>query len=328
MARSNMQKKKILLVMKELLEKTDENHPLSVVDLIWMLSENGISAERKSIYHDIEVLREFGIDIENRREKPAGYYVANRDFELPELKILVDAVQCTRFITKKKSEELIRKLENLASKSEAVQLQRQVFVVNRNKATNENIYYSVDQIHTAISQNAKIRFQYYEWTVAKEMRLRREGMYYEISPWALTWDDENYYMIGYDQNSQVIKHYRVDKMVKLDIMKRPREGKELFIRFDLANYSQKVFGMFGGEEEELRIVCKNELVGVMIDRFGKDICIHPVDDDSFDVTVRVNVSQQFFGWLFALGNKVKIESPVRVVEQFENHIRAVLGCYK
>ena len=328
MARSSMQKKKILLVMRELLDKTDETHPLSILDLIQMLSENGISAERKSIYHDIEVLKEIGIDIENRREKPAGYYVASRDFELTELKLLVDAVQCARFITKKKSEELIRKLENLTSKSEAAQLQRQVFVVNRNKTVNENIYYNVDKIHTAISQNTKIRFQYYEWTVSKEMHLRRDGMFYEISPWALTWDDENYYMIGYDQNSQVIKHYRVDKMVKLDIMKRPREGKELFIRFDLANYSQKVFGMFGGEEEELRIVCKNELVGVMIDRFGKDICIHPVDDDSFDVTVRVNVSQQFFGWLFALGNKVKIESPVRVVEQFENHIRAVLGCYK
>ena len=328
MARSSMQKKKILLVMRELLDKTDETHPLSILDLIQMLSENGISAERKSIYHDIEVLKEIGIDIENRREKPAGYYVASRDFELPELKLLVDAVQCARFITKKKSEELIRKLENLTSKSEAAQLQRQVFVVNRNKTVNENIYYNVDKIHTAISQNTKIRFQYYEWTVSKEMHLRRDGMFYEISPWALTWDDENYYMIGYDQNSQVIKHYRVDKMVKLDIMKRPREGKELFIRFDLANYSQKVVGMFGGEEEELRIVCKNELVGVMIDRFGKDICIHHVDDDSFDVTVRVNVSQQFFGWLFALGNKVKIESPVRVVEQFENHIRAVLGCYK
>ena len=207
MARSSMQKKKILLVMKELLEKTDESHPLSMTDLIFMLSNNGISAERKSIYHDIEVLRDFGIDIENKREKPAGYYVASRDFELPELKLLVDAVQCTRFITKKKSEELIKKLENLASKSEAAQLQRQVFVVNRNKTKNENIYYNVDKIHTAISENAKVRFQYYEWTVAKEMRLRREGMFYEISPWALTWDDENYYMIGYDQVSQVVKHY-------------------------------------------------------------------------------------------------------------------------
>lgn len=328
MARSSMQKKKILLIMRELLEKSDETHPLSITELILMLSENGISAERKSIYHDIEVLKEFGIDIENRREKPAGYYVASRDFELPELKLLVDAVQCARFITKKKSKELIRKLESLTSKSEAVQLQRQVFVLNRNKTMNENIYYNVDKIHTAISQNAMIRFQYYEWTVAKEMKLRRKGMFYEISPWALTWDDENYYMIGYDKAGQAIKHYRVDKMVKLDVMRRSREGRELFARFDLVGYSQKVFGMFGGEEEEIRLLCKNELVGVMIDRFGKDVCIHPVNDDSFAVTVKVNVSQQFFGWLFALGNKAKIESPVRVVKQFENHMSAVSGCYK
>lgn len=328
MARSSMQKKKILLIMRELLEKTDENHPLTITELIFMLSENGISAERKSIYHDIEVLREFGIDIENRREKPAGYYVASRDFELPELKLLVDAVQCTRFITKKKSKELIRKLENLTSRSEAVQLQRQVFVVNRNKTMNENIYYNVDKIHTAISQNAKIRFQYYEWTVEKEMKLRRDGMVYEISPWALTWDDENYYMIGYDPLGKAIKHYRVDKMIKLDVMRCSREGRELFARFDLVSYSQKVFGMFGGEEEEIRIICKNDLVGVMIDRFGKDVCMRPVDEESFAVSVKVHVSQQFFGWLFALGNKVKIESPERVVKQFENQMRAVLECYK
>lgn len=328
MARSSMQKKKILLVMKELLEKTDENNPLSIAELISMLSDNGISAERKSIYHDIEVLKEFGIDIESRRGQPSGYYVASRDFELPELKLLVDAVQCTRFITKKKSEELIRKLENLASKSEAVQLQRQVFVVNRNKTMNENIYYNVDKIHTAISQNAKVRFQYYEWTVAKEMRLRREGMFYEISPWALTWDDENYYMIGYDLAGNVIKHYRVDKMIKLEVMKRPREGKELFARFDLVSYSQKIFGMFGGKEEELRLICKNSLAGVMIDRFGRDVSLHPTGDDSFVLTVRVSVSQQFFRWLFALGDQVQIESPAWVVEQFKGQIISVEGGYK
>nr|WP_305135503.1 WYL domain-containing protein [uncultured Schaedlerella sp.] len=328
MARSSMQKKKILLIMRELLEKTDETHPLSITELILMLSENGISAERKSIYHDMEVLREFGIDIENRREKPAGYYVASRDFELPELKLLVDAVQCARFITKKKSKELIRKLEDLTSKSEAVQLQRQVFVLNRNKTVNENIYYNVDKIHTAISQNVKIRFQYYEWTVAKEMKLRREGMFYEISPWALTWDDENYYMIGYDPVGKAIKHYRVDKMVNLDMMRRSREGRELFARFDLVSYSQRVFGMFGGEEEEIRLRCKNDLAGVMIDRFGKDVSIRPVSEDSFAVTVKVHVSQQFFGWLFALGNKARIESPARVVKQFENQISEVWGCYK
>lgn len=162
---------------------------------------------------------------------------------------------------------------------------------------NENIYYSVDQIHTAISQNAKIRFQYFEWTVAKKTRLRREGMFYEISPWALTWDDENYYMIGYDRMGECIKHYRVDKMINLEVMKRSREGKELFARFDLVSYSQKVFGMFGG-------------------------------DESFIITVRVSVSRQFFGWLFALGDRVRIEGPSRVAGQFIDQMKVVSEVYK
>lgn len=325
MARSGMQKMKVLLIMKELLEKTDENHPVSVADLVSMLNKNGIMAERKSIYHDIETLRKFGIDIENRREQPSGYYVANRDFELPELKLLVDAVQCAKFITRKKSEELIRKLECLTSKYEAVQLQRQVFVLNRNKTVNENIYYNVDKIHTAISMNAKIRFQYYEWTVLKEMHLRRNGMFYEISPWALTWDDENYYMVGYDNMGKMIKHYRVDKMTNLEMLKVPREGKKLFARFDLADYSQKIFGMFGGEEKKVKLLCKNELAGVIIDRFGKDIPFYPQGKDHFSIIVQVNVSPQFFGWIFALGDSIKIEAPCDVEEQFTRQLKSALG---
>lgn len=328
MAKSGMQKMKILLVMRELLEKTDEKHPLSTSELVSMLERNGILAERKSVYHDIETLKKFGMDIENRREQPSGYYVASRDFEFPELKLLVDAVQCARFITRKKSEELIRKLGTLASKEEARQLQRQVFVLNRIKTKNENIYYSVDQIHTAISQNAKIRFQYYEWTVSKKMHLRRDGMFYEISPWALTWDDENYYLIGYDNLGKMIKHYRVDKMLNLQIMKVPREGRELFVKFDLASYSQRVFGMFGGTEEVVRLLCRNELIGVMLDRFGREVPVCPVEDSHFSISVRVNVSQHFFGWLFALGTGVRIEGPDRVVEQFTAHLQAIRQNYK
>lgn len=328
MARSGIQKMKILLVMRELLEKTDEFHPITTTELVSMLERNGIAAERKSVYHDIEILKKFGIDIENRREQPSGYYVSSRDFEFPELKLLVDAVQCARFITRKKSEELIRKLEKLASKEEARQLQRQVFVLNRIKTKNENIYYSVDQIHTAIAQNAKIRFQYYEWTISKKIHLRKNGMFYEISPWALTWDDENYYMVGYDPQGKMIKHYRVDKMLKLQILRVPREGRELFSKFDIASYTQKMFGMFGGTEETVRLVCNNELIGVMIDRFGKEIPIYPQGENQFAIVVRVNVSQHFYGWLFALGNGVRIESPDRVVEQFKKHMWAIGQNYK
>lgn len=213
-------------------------------------------------------------------------------------------------------------------REKARQLHRQVFVLNRIKTKNENIYYSVDQIHTAIAQNAKIRFQYYEWTVSKEIHLRRDGMFYEISPWALTWDDENYYMVGYDPQGKMIKHYRVDKMLNLQILKVPREGRELFSKFDIASYSQKVFGMFGGTEETVRLVCNNELIGVMIDRFGKEIPIYPQGQEQFSIVVRVNVSQHFYGWLFALGEGVRIESPDRVVEQFKKHMQTICQKYK
>jgi len=328
MAKSGRQKIKILLIMKELLEKTDEENALSTEELIQMLKQNGISAGRKSIYDDVNTLRAFGIDIELRREKPKGYYIASRDFELAELKLLVDAVQCAKFVTRSKSEELIKKLEKLTSKYEATQLHRQVFVLNRVKTENAQIYYNVDKIHTAISRKSKISFQYYEWTVEKEMRPRRNGKIYEISPWALTWDDENYYMIGYDKEAEKIKHYRVDKMKNLEILREGRDGREAFNRFDIASYAKKMFGMFGGKEEELRLVCRNERIGVIIDRFGKNVQIYPKKNGYFTVCVKVSVSPQFFGWLFGLGDGVRIDSPREVAEQFQEYLDMIAESYR
>lgn len=328
MARSSKQKMKILLVMRELLEKTDEQNPVSTEEFIRMLNQNGISAERKGIYDDIETLKDFGIDIEYRRDNPRGYYVASREFELPELKLLVDAVQCAKFITENKSKELIKKLEKLASKKEATQLQRQVVIARRGKTVNESIYYHVDKIHTAINENKKVRFQYYEWTIRKEMHLRRNGKFYEISPFQLTWDDENYYMIGYDTEADKIKHYRVDKMKELEVLRERREGRKLSCRFDIAEYSKKTFGMFGGEEDIVRLVCKNEMIGVMIDRFGKEAPIYPAEEGYFTFIVKVSVSPQFFGWIFGLGDAVRIESPVGVAQQFQRKLETVAESYR
>lgn len=326
MAKSNGQKMKILLIMKELLEKTDEENVLSMAELIQMLKQNGISAERKSIYDDVNTLRAFGIDIVLEQKK--GYYIASRDFELAELKLLVDAVQCAKFITRSKSEELIKKLEKLTSKYEAAQLHRQVFVLNRVKTENVQIYYNVDKIHTAISRKSKVSFQYYEWTMEKEMRPRRNGKVYEISPWALTWDDENYYMIGYDKEAGKIKHYRVDKMKNLEILRGGRDGREVFDRFDIASYAKKMFGMFGGKEEEIRLVCKNEMIGVIIDRFGKNVQIYPKKDGVFVAIIKVSVSPQFFGWLFGLGDGVRIDSPREVAEQFQIQLDRLAKNYR
>ena len=161
---------------------------------------------------------------------------------------------------------------------------------------NESIYYNVDEIHQAISQNRLIRFHYYEWTPEKEMHLRRNGKAYEISPWGLSWDDENYYMVGYDSDAEMIKHFRVDKMLDIIITDQPRRGKDRFEKFDLANYAKKVFGMFSGEERTVKMLCENNLAGAMIDRFGRDVMIHPSDERHFIVSAAVNVSPQFFGW--------------------------------
>ena len=328
MAKLQNQKIKILYVMRAFLERSDEKHPLTVADLITELGRYGIQAERKSIYADIETLRTFGMDIILRKDAPSGYYLGKRDFELAELKLLVDTVQASKFITAKKSDELIQKLEGLASHYEARQLQRQVYVANRIKTMNESIYYNVDKIHTAIWENAKIRFQYFEWAVPKEMRLRKDGAFYCISPWVLTWDDENYYLLGFDEEAGIVKHYRVDKMLNIEMTKEPRLGREHFDNFDTAVFSKKIFGMFGGEEQDVKIRFENRLVGVVLDRFGKDLSIRPVDKAHFDIRVRVVVSHPFFGWLSGLGAGVRILSPESVAKDYREFLCGILAQYE
>lgn len=327
MAKSFNQKQKLLYILDALKEKSDENHVLNVNYILNLLERNGINAERKSIYDDIETLNNYGYDIVLKRGRNGGYYLSNREFETAELKLLVDAVQSSKFITDKKSRKLISKLEGLTNEYESKELQRQVVVKNRIKAMNESIFYNIDEIHTAISHNVKINFNYYEWTVTKETKLRRNGKTYEISPWVLLWDDENYYLIGYDDETEIIKHYRVDKMLNLNITGSLREGKEVFDKFDIAGYANQTFGMYGGKCESVRLICDNELAGVIIDRFGKDAGIYRNDDNTFCVNVNVQVSKQFFGWITGLGNGVKIDSPQNVANEYKEFIKEIIKKY-
>ena len=328
MAKGNNQKLKIIYLMKILLEKTDEEHSITMPEIIAALESYGISAERKSIYSDIENLRVFGMDIiGEQRDRTFYYHVGNRQFELAELKLLVDSVQSAKFITVKKSNELIKKIEGLASKYEASQLQRQVYVSGRIKTMNESIYYNVDKIHTAIGANSKITFQYFQWDVNKKMVLRRNGALYEVSPWALSWDDENYYLIAFDSKEDKIKHFRVDKMLHIELKNEKREGKGRFQKFDMAAYAKKTFGMFGGEEQTVKLLCDNTFAGVMIDRFGKDIFMVSVDDSHFTVSVNVAVSRQFLAWVFALGEGVKLVEPQSVVEQMKEEVERLMRQY-
>ena len=235
-----------------MLEKTDEEHYITMSEIMEGLAEYNITADRKSIYTDLRDLSVLGIEVEG---EPVGnryhYHVVSRTFELPELKLLVDAIQSSKFITEKKSNALIKKLEKMVSEYDAQKLQRQVYVSGRIKTMNESIYYNVDKIHHAIERNHSITFQYYQWNVKKQMELKHEGERYEISPWQLMWDDENYYLIGFDHKARYIKHFRVDKMLDIQMCDHEREGEETFEKVDAGTYSKKVFGMYDGTETAL-----------------------------------------------------------------------------
>lgn len=328
MPKSANQKIKILYLMKILLNRTDDKHGLTLEEISSALLEQGVEAERKTLYDDLEVLRVFGLDIEKRKDKTVRYHVVSREFELPELKLLVDAVQSSKFITHKKSTELIKKIEGFASHYEAQQLQRQVFVANRIKTMNESIYYTVDYIHEAINKNVKVSFQYFEWNEKKEKQLRHGGKKYIISPWALTWDDENYYMIGFDSESEKIKHYRVDKMLKIELSEDKRDGAELFKNFDMALYSKKTFGMFGGKEETVTLRCSNKIAGVIMDRFGADIPFTNVTDTHFEIRVKIHTNPLFFTWIMNFGSDITILAPDNVIEDFVKLAREGLSQYE
>jgi predicted DNA-binding transcriptional regulator YafY len=320
-------KLKIMYLMKILMERTDETHDITLSEIVDALKVYGITAERKSLYSDIENLRLYGMDIIGiQYDRTYHYKVVSREFELAELKLLVDSVQSAKFITEKKSKELIRKIESFASKYEAAQLHRQVNVNGRVKSENTHIYYNVDAIHESISHNNQIQFRYFVWTVDKKMELKHGGAFYHVSPWALCWDDEKYYLIGYDNDAEKIKYFRVDKMTETSVVNASRQGKNEFAEIDMAEYTNRLFGMFEGDVEMVKLYCKNEMANVIIDRFGKDIPIIKTDAEHFTVSVKVSVSQMFIGWIMALDG-VKIISPDSVVDKMKERILKLYDVY-
>ena len=322
-------KMKMLHLIRIFSQETDDEHALTLQEIIAKLAAVNITADRKTLYNDFEDLRQFGFDIiAQQRDRTTYYHLGERDFELPELKLLVDSVQAAKFITTRKSRELIRKLERYTSVYQAAQLHRQVYIAGRVKAMNESIYYNIDRLHSAINAGSQIRFQYGQWNLNKEMELRRGGDWYQVSPWALTWDDEKYYLVAYDANANMIKHYRVDKMLRIKALDEPRQGQKAFEAFDMALYSKSVFGMFTGEETIVTLEAENHMVGVIIDRFGKDISLAPVSDTHFQATVNVIASPQFIGWIVALGKNIRIVAPDALIERMREEIHRLSEQYK
>ena len=310
-------------------EKTDDEHSLTLAQIIKELQKYDITAERKSLYDDFKCMEEnLGIEVIKEQEGRETYYhVGSRTFELAEVKLLIDAIQSSKFISKSKSDVLIKKMNAFVSEHQAKQLKRQVYVNDRIKTMNESIYYSVDSIHNAISGNKQIEFLYCSWTIDKKLEPRKEGKKYKVSPWALTWADENYYLVAYDSEAGKVKHYRVDKMMKLSVSEDRREGEEHFKNFDMTSYALENFSMFGGEIRRVHIEFPNDKVGIFIDRFGKDIAIKKAGQDRSMIAVDVAVSLQFFGWIFSLGSDVKITGPSDVVDKARERAKGFLENY-
>lgn len=324
MAKSANQKRKLPILAKLLLERSDEEHPISTQEMLAELERWDITAERKSIYDDMEQLRQLGMDVNSRKGKEGGWYIGQRDFELAELKLLVDAVQSSRFLTGKKSDALIRKLESLASVHQARQLQRQVYVDRRIKTMNESIFYNVDKLHAAIAGGRVITFRYFEYDMRKEKVYRKEGGRYRVTPFGLIWDSENYYLAAWDEARGELRHYRVDKMsdITVSAMAGTDRGD-----WNPEGYARRHFGMYSGQPCRLRLRCAARLAGVLLDRFGRDVMLVPDGDDHFTVTLDVVVSPPLWGWLFGLGDGVEVLSPDWAADSFRQQLEAALARY-
>lgn len=325
MAQTANYKRKLLILARLLLERSDEEHPVSRQEMQEELERWGLSAERKSIYDDMEQLAELGLDVHSRKGRGGGWYIGQREFELAELKLLVDAVQSSRFLTKRKSDALIGKLERLTSVHQARQLQRQVYVDRRVKTMNESIFYNVDKLQGAIAANRVVTFRYFEYNARRERVFRREGARYRLTPYGLIWDSENYYLAGWDELRKEVRHYRVDKMADISLtgLKGHPQGE-----WTAEGYARKHFGMFSGTPCRLKLRCEDRMAGVVIDRFGLDVSLIPDGEGYFTASVDLVASPPLWGWLFGLGTGVEVLGPDWAVAEFRGRLEEAAARYR
>lgn len=314
MPKQEGQKSKLLTLLRILEQKTDEEHLLNVPQLVELLEQQDILAERKSIYSDIDTLRSLGYDIQLRRGRGGGYWLASRTFELSELKLLVDAVQASKVVSARTSSKLIHKLEALCSDYEGTQLQRQVYVDGRPKSDSHTLLYSIDALHSAINAGRMVRFRY------------KDGGTRTVSPWQLAWENGCYYLIAYQDEKEPagIRNYRVDRMSSVTVLGDARRGKAEFRQFDLPAYLRKHFNMFGGPEYRVTLRCTADLESAMRDRFGKTPLFVPEEDGAhFHFDVPVCVSPQFYGWVCGFGGKVEVMAPAEVRKGIHDMVQAL-----
>lgn len=325
--KSTGQKLKLLTLKRILEEYTDDQHGLTMARILELLSMNGIEAERKSIYDDFQALETFGCEVITNKSKTTEYQLAERLFQLPELKLMIDSIQSSKFLSEAKTRELIKKLETLCSRYEAQTLQRQVIVANRIKSMNNAIHYNVDALHNAIAANSQVSFQYFTFDLKKQRKYMRNGATYTMNPFALIYADDHYYLLAYDEKAKKFKHFRVDKMEHVKLTGIDRIGAEAYGELDMSAYTKYTFSMYGGKIEKVTLTFANHLIGVVIDRFGRDVVVTKVDEGHFQIIVSVAVSDQFFGWLAGLGKGVKVITPENVKDKYVDYLHQIIGAY-
>ena len=311
----NESQQALLLLRQYLYQQTDEQHPVSVTDILAFWQQHGIQAGRKSVYTDIELLQNAGMDIVYVKSSQNKYFVGQRLFELPELKLLVDAGESSRFITEKKSTALIKKLGHLISTAQAEQLNRRIYMGGTPKPENESIYYNVDTIHNAVQKKQQITFQYFEYTPKKEKILKHDGYKYRFSPYAMIWNRDCYYAVGWSEKHGKIAQFRVDRMTAVEPLEHTAVQTP---DFDPAEYVRKVFGMYPDDLCTVELLCDNEIMRSVIDRFGENVQTETVDEQHFRATVEVAPSPPFFSWVFTFSGKIRIVSPAAVLEEMRD----------
>ena len=322
----NTAKLRPLYLAKILYEQTDEEHYLTTAQLMQILEEQyGISSHRQTIKADIDLLKQFGLEIEEVKSVQNRYNLYGRQFDIPELKLLIDAVESSKFITANKSQELVEKLSKLAGEHASAGLKRNVCCENRVKPGNEKIYLIIDAINEAINTNKRISFQYFRYDSNKQKQLKLDGKSYEITPLHLVWNGDYYYMIGVYEYKQRLGSFRVDRIAKrpeiLDI-----EGTPAPVSFDINEHINTTFRMYNSTHAEVELICDNDVMDSIIDRFGEDVATYPNDHNSFKAIVKIAVSNVFYSWVFGFGGKVRIQSPEHVKERYSDMLRdAVQG---
>ena len=324
--RSYNQRLKLFHLLDYLMKNTDiePGHTVKTSKIVEYLNNIEVPVEKKTVVTDIHLLQEYGVEIEYDY-KEQGYRIIDREFQLHELQLLIDSVQSSKFVTQKMAKELTDKLKKQASRFDRVTLDRRTYVANRVRSMNDSVFYHVDDLHAAIANDWQISFKYFTYDLQKKKKYYKRGAFYKASPYALLWNDDNYYLLAYEGGK--MKQFRVDKMDNIRVDYEKREGKEAFKALKLTDRSLKVFSMFGGTEENVTMHFSNHLTGVVIDRFGRDVMLLPVDEHHFSVSVKVEVSPQFFGWVCGLGKGVRIVSPAAVVEQMGEYVKEIANMY-